>query len=110
MTDIASSGPRANRDRNITSTKQNEGSVPTFLCQIELPGDAVAVVEPGKFLAEAVIGERHERFAALAQSRRKTLDLFFGLALDEQRKRWREGKRALWHAVDAQDDLVFDSE
>ena len=51
--------------------------------QIQLPGHAEAVLDPCEAAAEAVVVERHQEFAALAEGRAEFGELLFALARDE---------------------------
>jgi hypothetical protein len=67
------------------------------LGQIQLPGYAEAVIEPGEPPAKSVISKRHERF--MAQRCRNPVNFFFRLAGDEERYGRREAERMSWEPL-----------
>src|SRR5262245_23089362 len=67
--------------------------------QVDLPGDAEPVVQPGKAPAETVVARRHEEPALLAERGDNRLEFLGRARLDEKRERRREGEGVVDGAV-----------
>ena len=78
---------------------------PDPLGEVELPGDAEAVVEPAEAATEPVFAEWHELRPAVGQRREDSLDLVLGLALDLDGERRREREIVRHEAVAAEELL-----
>src|ERR671916_1183529 len=78
--------------------------------QVELPGDAEAVVDPAEPAAEAVVAEFHQDGAALGQAREQPLLLLLRRRLDPDREGRREGEVVDRGAVEAAELLTRDGE
>src|SRR3712207_1813770 len=78
--------------------------------QVELPGDAEAVVDPAEPAAEAVVAELHEDGAALGEAREQPLELVLRRRLDPDGEGRREGEVVDRRAVEAAEDLPGDRE
>src|SRR4051794_7718414 len=74
-------------------------SISAIADQVQLPGHAEAVVQPGELATEAVVAERHEEGAAFAKGRDGGIDLALVVELDRERHRRREGELVRGGAV-----------
>lgn len=54
------------------------------LAQIELPGDAEAIIDPGKPSEEAIVVDWHQGAAAFPEGRVEPIDFRFRFAFDEE--------------------------
>ena len=78
--------------------------------QIQLPGNAEAVVDPTEALAETVIVERHQHGTVLGQHGCERDDLVLALAFDEEGEGGGKIEGVFDRAVDALDPLCAEPE
>src|SRR4051794_2110181 len=69
--------------------------------QVQLPGDAEAVGEPGELRAEPIVGWRHQHGPTLRKRAERPVELGLVHAIDKQGHRWGEREGVLDRAVDA---------
>lgn len=80
------------------------------LLQIQLPRDAVAVIDPCELATEPVFAERHEREPSVREARVKPLNFRFRFAVHEEGECWREGEVVFHDAVGTHHRLTSDGE
>src|SRR5271156_6843960 len=76
------------------------------LCEIELPGNSIAIVHPSEHAAEPVFAERHWSVTVGHKRSMQLANFVFGIAFDEKRECWCKRKLVLDRAVGAQDRLA----